>query len=70
MPCDNDLQHSWVAYISASVELWVVIFNNQFEDQCKGPPSHIINSESDLDLNNSSKTSGECDLVIDASWRP
>ena len=55
--CDNDSQHSSVVYISTSVELWAVFFC-RFEDQCKVPPSHIRNPDSDLDLNNSSKTSG------------
>ena len=66
---DNDSQYSSVAYISISVELWAVIVC-RFEDQYKCSPSNIMNPDSDLDLNDSSKTLNECSLGIDASWRP
>ena len=65
MICDNDLHHSSVVYISVSVELRTIIVC-RFEDQCKGLPNHIMNLDSDFYLNSSGKTSGECNLGIDA----
>ena len=55
-----------MVHISASVELWTVIVC-RFEDQCTGPPTHIMNPDCDIDLNNSSKTLDEHGLDIDAS---
>ena len=67
--CVNDLQHSSVTYISASIEIWVVIVCI-LEHQWSGSPSYIINPERNIDWNKANRTSGLSGFGIKVSCGP